>query len=131
MWAPILLVALRLVQGFGAGAEYGGAVIMAVEHAPPGKRGLFGSFAPLGVTVGLLLANGVFALFAALPKEDFLSWGWRVPFLLSIVLILVGFYIRYRVSRDAGVQRDRGQERSGALAGDRGGASATRASSSW
>ena len=98
MWAPILLVVLRLVQGFGAGAEYGGAVIMAVEHAPPGKRGLFGSFAPLGVTVGLLLANGVFALFAALPKEDFLSWGWRVPFLLSIVLILVGFYIRYRVS---------------------------------
>lgn len=98
IWAPILLVVLRLVQGFGAGAEYGGAVIMAVEHAPPGKRGLFGSFAPLGVTIGLLLANGVFALFAALPKEDFMSWGWRVPFLLSIVLILVGFYIRYRVS---------------------------------
>jgi len=98
VWAPILLVALRLVQGFGAGAEYGGAVIMAVEHAPPGKRGLFGSFAPLGVTVGLLLSNGVFALFAALPQEDFVSWGWRVPFLLSIVLILVGFYIRYRVS---------------------------------
>ncbi len=98
VWAPVLLVVLRLVQGFGAGAEYGGAVIMAVEHAPPGKRGLFGSFAPLGVTVGLLLANGVFALFAALPKEDFLTWGWRVPFLLSIVLIFVGFYIRYRVS---------------------------------
>jgi len=98
VWAPIMLVALRLVQGFGAGAEYGGAVIMAVEHAPPGKRGWFGSFAPLGVTVGLLLANGVFALFAALPQEDFLSWGWRVPFLLSIVLVLVGFYIRYRVS---------------------------------
>lgn len=98
VWAPVLLVALRLLQGFGAGAEYGGAVIMAVEHAPPGKRGLYGSFAPLGVTVGILLANGVFALFAALPREDFLSWGWRVPFLLSIVLILVGFYIRARVS---------------------------------
>jgi len=98
VWAPIMLVVLRLVQGFGAGAEYGGAVIMAVEHAPPGKRGLFGSFAPLGVTVGLLLANGVFALFAALPHEEFVSWGWRVPFLLSIVLVLVGFYIRYRVS---------------------------------
>jgi metabolite-proton symporter len=98
VWAPALLVALRLVQGFGAGAEYGGAVIMAVEHAPPGKRGLFGSFAPLGVTVGLLLANGVFALVAALPKEDFLSWGWRIPFLLSILLVVVGFYIRYRVS---------------------------------
>lgn len=98
VWAPVLLVALRLLQGFGAGAEYGGAVIMAVEHAPPGRRGLFGSFAPLGVTVGILLANGVFALFAALPREDFVSWGWRVPFLLSLVLILVGFYIRARVS---------------------------------
>lgn len=98
MWAPIMLVALRLVQGFGAGAEYGGAVIMAVEHAPPGKRGWYGSFAPLGVTVGLLLANGVFALFTSLPQEDFVSWGWRIPFLLSIVLVLVGFYIRYRVS---------------------------------
>lgn len=84
LWAPVLLVALRLVQGFGAGAEYGGAVIMAVEHAPPGRRGLFGSVAPLGVTVGILLANGVFALFAALPREDFLAWGWRVPFLLSL-----------------------------------------------
>jgi metabolite-proton symporter len=97
-WAPALLVIMRLIQGFGAGAEYGGAVILAVEHAPPGKRGLFGSFAPIGVTVGLLLANGVFALVGSLPQEDFLSWGWRVPFLLSIVLILVGFYIRARVS---------------------------------
>ena len=98
VWAPILLVVLRLVQGFGAGAEYGGAVIMAVEHAPPGKRGLFGSVAPMGVTIGLLLANGVFALFSALPKDEFLAWGWRMPFLFSIVLILVGFYIRARVS---------------------------------
>jgi metabolite-proton symporter len=98
LWAPLLLVLMRLVQGFGAGAEYGGAVILAVEHAPPGKRGLFGSFAPVGVTVGLLLANGVFALVGALPQEDFLSWGWRVPFLLSIVLIVVGFYIRARVA---------------------------------
>ncbi|MEO8037703.1 MAG: MFS transporter [Betaproteobacteria bacterium] len=97
-WAPILLVVLRLVQGFGAGAEYGGAVIMAVEHAPPGKRGLYGSFAPLGVTFGILLANGVFALFTMLPREEFLAWGWRVPFLLSMVLILVGFYIRSSVS---------------------------------
>jgi metabolite-proton symporter len=97
-WAPALLVIMRLIQGFGAGAEYGGAVILAVEHAPPGKRGLFGSFAPLGVTVGLLLANAVFALVGTLPDEDFLNWGWRVPFLLSIVLILVGFYIRARVS---------------------------------
>jgi len=98
IWAPIMLVALRLVQGFGAGAEYGGAVILAVEHAPPGKRGLFGSFAAIGVNIGLLLATGVFALVTQLPQEDFLAWGWRIPFLLSIILIVVGFYIRARVS---------------------------------
>ena len=98
IWAPIMLVVLRLIQGFGAGAEYGGAVILAVEHAPPGKRGLFGSFAAIGVNIGLLLATGVFAIVSSLPREDFLSWGWRVPFLLSIVLILFGFFIRSRVS---------------------------------
>jgi MFS transporter, MHS family, shikimate and dehydroshikimate transport protein len=96
--APVLLVLLRLVQGFGAGAEYGGAVIMAVEYAPEGKRGLFGSWAPIGVTVGNLLAAGVFAVCSSLPKEEFLAWGWRIPFLLSIVLVLVGFYIRAKVT---------------------------------
>jgi metabolite-proton symporter len=97
-FAPLLLVLLRLVQGFGAGAEYGGAVLMAVEHAPEGKRGLYGSVAPMGVTVGLLLANGVFALVTMLPDQDFLSWGWRVPFLLSLLLIFFGLYIRWKVS---------------------------------
>ena len=96
-WAPILLVVLRLVQGFGAGAEYGGAVILAVEYAPPGKRGLYGSFAPVGVTIGILLAQAVFAIFSSMPKEDFLSWGWRVPFLLSIFVIALGIYIRAKV----------------------------------
>lgn len=96
--APVLLVLLRLVQGFGAGAEYGGAVLLAVEHAPPGKRGFFGSWAPIGVTAGLLLAAGVFALVdALLSKEDFLAWGWRVPFLLSVVLIGFGIFIRAQV----------------------------------
>jgi MFS transporter, MHS family, shikimate and dehydroshikimate transport protein len=95
--APILLVLLRLVQGFGAGAEYGGAVILAVEYAPPGKRGLYGAFAPIGVTLGILLAQGVFAIFSSMPKEDFLSWGWRVPFLLSIFVIALGIFIRSRV----------------------------------
>lgn len=98
IWAPVMLVALRLIQGFGAGAEYGGAVILAVEHAPAGKRGLFGSFAAIGVNIGLLLATGVFTLVSSLPQEDFLSWGWRVPFLLSIILIVIGFYIRARVA---------------------------------
>ena len=97
IWAPILLVMLRLVQGFGAGAEYGGAVILAVEYAPPGKRGLYGSFAPVGVTIGILLAQAVFAIFSSMPKEDFLSWGWRVPFLLSIFVIALGIYIRAKV----------------------------------
>ena len=97
IWAPILLVVLRLVQGFGAGAEYGGAVILAVEYAPPGKRGLYGSFAPVGVTIGILLAQAVFAIFSSMPKEDFLSWGWRVPFLLSIFVIALGIYIRAKV----------------------------------
>lgn len=98
VWAPILLVALRLVQGFGAGAEYGGAVLLAVEHAPPGKRGFFGSWPPIGVTVGNLAASGVFALFSALPRDQFLLWGWRAPFLLSILVVAVGLYIRVRVS---------------------------------
>jgi MFS transporter, MHS family, shikimate and dehydroshikimate transport protein len=99
MLAPILLVLLRLVQGFGAGAEYGGAVLLAVEHAPPGKRGVYGSWAPIGVTAGLLLATAVFAVVTGqLSHEQFLDWGWRVPFLLSIVLIAVGLYIRARVT---------------------------------
>ena len=97
IWAPILLVVLRLVQGFGAGAENGGAVILAVEYAPPGKRGLYGAFAPIGVTLGILLAQGVFAIFSSMPKEDFLSWGWRIPFLLSIFVIALGIYIRAKV----------------------------------
>ena len=98
VWAPVLLIVLRLVQGFGAGAEYGGAVLLAVEHAPEGKRGLYGSVAPMGVTVGLLLANAVFALMALLPDAEFLSWGWRVPFLLSLLLIFFGLYIRWTVT---------------------------------
>lgn len=98
IWAPILLVLLRLAQGFGAGAEYGGAVILLVEYAPPGRRGLWGGFAPLGVSIGNLLAAGAFASVSALPHEQFMSWGWRLPFLLSIVLVLVGLFIRYRVT---------------------------------
>ncbi len=96
--APAMLVLLRLVQGFGAGAEYGGAVILAVEFTPEGKRGIFGSWAPIGVTVGNLLVAGVLAACSSLPREDFLAWGWRIPFLLSIALVLVGFYIRARVT---------------------------------
>jgi MFS family permease len=98
VWAPAALVVLRLVQGFGAGAEYGGAVIFAVEYAPPGRRGVYGSWAPIGVVVGNLLAVGVFALVGLLPHEQFIAWGWRLPFLISIALIAVGLYVRARVA---------------------------------
>ncbi len=98
IWAPILLVAMRVVQGLGAGAEYGGAVIYLVENAPPKHRGFWGGFAPMGVSVGNLLAAGAFALVTMLPREDLMSWGWRLPFLASFLLILVGIYVRLRVS---------------------------------
>lgn len=96
-FAPILLVLLRLAQGFGVGGEWGGAILMAVEHAPPGKRGFYGSWPQIGVPAGLLLSTIVFTPFSRLPQEDFLSWGWRVPFLLSVVLVLVGLIIRVRI----------------------------------
>lgn len=95
--APALLVFLRLVQGFGAGAEYSGAVIYAVEHAPQGRRGWFGSWSPMGVAAGQLIAAGVLALFASLPSDQFLAWGWRVPFLISLILVGIGIWIRLRL----------------------------------
>ncbi|WP_454625124.1 MFS transporter [Bradyrhizobium cenepequi] len=98
IWAPLLLVAMRVVQGLGAGAEYGGAVIYLVENAPPRHRGFWGGFAPLGVSVGNLLAAGAFALVTMLPREAMLSWGWRLPFLASFLLILVGIFVRLRVT---------------------------------
>ncbi|MFB7893023.1 MFS transporter [Microbacterium sp. NPDC056044] len=98
VWAPILLVFLRIIQGISAGGEWGGAVLMAVEHAPKKRRGAFGASPQIGVPLGLLLASGVMALMAMIaPGDAFLVWGWRVPFLLSVVLILVGYYVRRRV----------------------------------
>jgi MFS transporter, MHS family, shikimate and dehydroshikimate transport protein len=94
VWAPILLVVLRFCQGIGVGGEWGGAVLMAVEHAPDGRRGFFGSWPQMGVPAGLLTGNLVFlAATAWLPE----SWGWRVPFLLSFVLVGVGLFIRLRI----------------------------------
>lgn len=95
--APALLVALRFIQGFGVGGEWGGAVLMAVEHGHRGRRGLYASFVQAGVPAGLLLATAVYELFSLLPKESFLSWGWRVPFLLGIALLGVGMFIRLGV----------------------------------
>src|ERR1700742_269443 len=97
-WAPLLLVAMRVLQGLGAGAEYGGAVIFLVENAPSRQRGFWGGFAPLGVSIGNLLAAAAFALVTMLPREDLMSWGWRLPFLASFLLILVGIFVRLRVA---------------------------------
>jgi MHS family shikimate/dehydroshikimate transporter-like MFS transporter len=95
--APILLVLLRFVQGLGVGGEWGGAVLMAVEHSPPDKRGFYGSWPQMGVPGGLILSNLVFLSVAGLPQEAFLAWGWRIPFLLSILLVGVGLFIRLRI----------------------------------
>ncbi len=97
-WAPIMLVSLRVLQGLGAGAEYGGAVIYLVENAPARHRGFWGGFAPLGVSIGNLLAAGAFALVSMLPRDALMSWGWRLPFLASFLLILVGIFVRLRLA---------------------------------
>ncbi|MGP9488010.1 MFS transporter [Arthrobacter sp. MYb211] len=96
--APILLVLLRVIQGFSAGGEWGGAALMAVEHAPNARRGYFGAFPQIGVPIGMILATGLlFILRVSMTPEQFQSWGWRIPFLLSVVLILVGYMIRRAV----------------------------------
>ena len=97
VWAPILMVVLRFVQGLAVGGEWGGAVLMATEHAGNKRRGFFGSFAQVGSAVGGLLSTGMFLLMQQLPEDDFLAWGWRVPFLISIVLVFVGLFIRLRI----------------------------------
>ncbi|MEN3219456.1 MFS transporter [Mycolicibacterium porcinum] len=93
--APILLILLRMVQGVGFGAEWGGAVLMAVEHAPPHRRGLFGAVPQIGIPLGLVLANGAFLLSSALFDGD---WVWRAPFLASSVMVAIGIYVRLGVS---------------------------------
>lgn len=97
--APILLVLLRILQGLSTGGEWGGAVLMAVEHAPDHQRGRYGAYPQVGVPIGLLLASGMLALMTGLisPGDAFLEWGWRLPFILSLVLIAVGFFVRRAV----------------------------------
>jgi metabolite-proton symporter len=98
IWSPILLVALRFLQGIGVGGEWGGAVLLAVEHSTGTRRGFNGSWPQMGVPGGLLLATGVFAaLSSVLSERALLSWGWRVPFLLSVVLIGIGLFVRLRI----------------------------------
>ena len=97
VWAPILLLVLRFFQGIGLGGEWGGAVLLAVEHSPRNKRGFYGSLIQIGAPAGLLLGTGAFLIVSNLPEEQFLSWGWRVPFLVSVLLIGVGLFIRLRI----------------------------------
>jgi MFS transporter, MHS family, shikimate and dehydroshikimate transport protein len=92
--APLCLVALRLLQGVAIGGEQGGAMALVVEHALPGRAGFFASFATAGTQAGTVLASGAFAVVALLPDEQFHSWGWRVPFLLSAAIVLVAIYVR-------------------------------------
>jgi metabolite-proton symporter len=99
VWAPIALIGLRLIQGFAVGGEWGGAVLMAAEHGDAARRGFWASWPQAGVPAGNLLAAAVLAIMAAVQTEtDFLDWGWRVPFILSALLVIVGWYIRNRVS---------------------------------
>src|SRR5690606_31139784 len=96
--APLLLCILRFGQGFGLGGEWGGATLLAVENAPKGWEGRFGAAPQLGAPIGFLVANGLFLLLGLwLSEEDFVSWGWRVPFLLSAVLVALGLWVRLRI----------------------------------
>jgi MFS transporter, MHS family, shikimate and dehydroshikimate transport protein len=95
--APILLVVLRLVQGIGIGGEWGGAVLMVIENAPAKNRGLLGSMVQVGWSVGNLAAIGMFAMLSQVPDLEFLAWAWRIPFLISIVLVAIGVYIRLQL----------------------------------
>ena len=106
MWAAILLTICRFLQGIALGGEWGGAVLMTVEYAPANQRGFFGSVVQIGATLGLVLATVVlFGMSYLLSKEDFISWGWRVPFLLSIIMMIAGLYIRLRVTETPAFQR--------------------------
>jgi metabolite-proton symporter len=98
-WAPLILCILRFGQGIGLGGEWGGAALLAIENAPDGRRAWFGMFPQLGAPIGFIAANGFFLIIAAsLDKDQFLAWGWRLPFLLSAVLVVVGLYVRLKLS---------------------------------
>ncbi|MEU8318460.1 MFS transporter [Nonomuraea sp. NPDC048881] len=97
--APVLLVLLRFTQGIGLGGEWGGAALLATEHAPPGRRGLYAMFPQLGPAAGFIVANGLFLILGeTLTDEQFGGWGWRLPFVASLLLVVVGLYVRLRIS---------------------------------
>jgi len=105
-WAAVLLCLMRLIQGFSAGGEWGAAVAMSVEHAPKDKRGFYGSFPQVGVPIGMLLATGAFSIVSgSFSDEALLAWGWRIPFLASIVMVGVGIYARLRLEESPAFQK--------------------------
>ena len=110
IWAPILLTLMRICQGIGLGGEWGGAVLMAVEHAPAHRRGFFGSFPQTGVMVGGLLSVFAFWMAARLPDAQFISWGWRLPFLFSIVLVVIGIWVRMAIAESPAFERIKAQK---------------------
>lgn len=111
--APALLVLLRLAQGFALGGEWSGAALVATENAPPGKRAIYGTFPQLGAPIGFIIANGLFLIIAALmpsgdpsrPSAEFMSWGWRVPFLFSVVMVVVGMWVRLHLVESQAFQK--------------------------
>jgi metabolite-proton symporter len=115
VWAPVLLITFRFVQGFALGGEWSGAVLMSVEHAPQERRGFFGSFVALGLPAGIILSNLVFLVAsAAVPQDQFTAWAWRIPFLASAVLVAVGLWVRLGIAESpvfAEVQRTRAARR--------------------
>jgi MFS family permease len=103
--APLLLLLLRVIQGLALGGEWGGAVLMTVEHAPAGRRGFYGSLVQVGVPVGTLIANVAFLIVASsMSSADLLAWGWRIPFLASCLLVAVGIYIRLNIEETPSFQ---------------------------
>ncbi len=115
VWAPVILVLLRVLQGFSAGGEWGGAALLAVERASPKNRGFFGAFPQLGVPIGMIVATGTLLLVTTLlGKERFIEWGWRIPFLLSIILVIVGGVIRRSVEESPVFQRMQDRRRESA-----------------
>jgi metabolite-proton symporter len=115
VWAPALLVTCRILQGIAVGGEWSGAVLMAAEHAPPGRRAFYASFPQSGVPAGVVLSSGVFFLVQLMPEDQLLSWGWRIPFLASVVLVAVGLYIRLNITESPEFARMRQREEQAAL----------------
>ncbi|EPM3638655.1 MFS transporter [Enterobacter roggenkampii] len=105
LWAPALLILMRIIQGMGIGGEWGGALLLAYEYAPEKRKGFFGSIPQAGVTIGMLMATFIVSLMTLFSEADFLSWGWRIPFLLSSVLVLLGLWIRKDIDETPDFQK--------------------------